>query len=565
MKSTLALCVLVASVGVHWPIGRADFSFDDRDFVESNASIRTFPAALAAFAAPFPPDQPGRALYRPLTNLSYAVDHAIWGDAARGYHLTNVLLYLLVVLSVHRLALRYLASPGFALSVALLFSLHPVHADAVDSISGRSELLSMLFWVTSLQLCLRATGSPARRAAAPPPARRLLWAGSVGAYLLACLSKESAALLPAVLAAHLAVLGRAPSGQPPARAPQLALVLLPHFAVFAGYLAVRSTILGGVTPSFAPLADSGIVTRIYTAGAVFLEDLRLLILPDLLQVDFYYQHAVGIVREPTPSALLGLSLLAALIFFTTRLARAHFGAATSEQKPDRATALCGLAIFGAFLLPVSHLIDIGTLMAERLLLSPSLGFLLCAVLLGRRLLASLFPDSGRRRAAAAALLLAVLSLVFGARSALRAAEWRDEVRLWTSATRALPYVSQVHTNLAAALLERGEIAAAAAAIERAREIDPGDPGVAANLGVIYLEQGRFDDAQQVFETIVAARPDDYLAWNNLGIVESRRANHPAALALFQRALDVNPNYQDARRNLLETQRIIEAEAPGPLP
>ena len=49
MKSTLALCVLVASIGVHWPTGRADFSFDDRDFVESNASIRTFPAALAAF------------------------------------------------------------------------------------------------------------------------------------------------------------------------------------------------------------------------------------------------------------------------------------------------------------------------------------------------------------------------------------------------------------------------------------------------------------------------------------------------------------------------------------
>ena len=89
MTRWLLPLLLLASVLVHWPGGRADFSYDDRDFVETNQSIRTLAGALAAFGEPFPPHQPQRALYRPLTNLSYAFDHAIWGEQARGYHLAN--------------------------------------------------------------------------------------------------------------------------------------------------------------------------------------------------------------------------------------------------------------------------------------------------------------------------------------------------------------------------------------------------------------------------------------------------------------------------------------------
>ena len=49
------------------------------------------------------------ALYRPLTNLSYALDHSIWGEVARGYHLGNVALYAIVVLLVTTIVLASVA------------------------------------------------------------------------------------------------------------------------------------------------------------------------------------------------------------------------------------------------------------------------------------------------------------------------------------------------------------------------------------------------------------------------------------------------------------------------
>ena len=48
---------------------------------------------------------------------------------------------------------------------------------------------------------------------------------------------------------------------------------------------------------------------------------------------------------------------------------------------SEAVAIIALAIFLIFLLPVSHLIDIGALLAERFLLAPSLGFILLIALM----------------------------------------------------------------------------------------------------------------------------------------------------------------------------------------
>jgi hypothetical protein len=95
VRTSLALGALAAIVfAVHWPVGRADFSFDDRSYVLANPSLRTLQDALAALAAPFPPHRPELGLYRPLTNLSYALDFSVWGEDAFGYHASNVLLYL---------------------------------------------------------------------------------------------------------------------------------------------------------------------------------------------------------------------------------------------------------------------------------------------------------------------------------------------------------------------------------------------------------------------------------------------------------------------------------------
>ncbi|HEY6007744.1 MAG TPA: hypothetical protein VIU40_05425, partial [Geobacteraceae bacterium] len=93
--------------------------------------------------------------YLPLRDLSLALDYALWGTDPRGFHLTNLLLYLLNVSAVYWLtatAGAFLA-PGIdtgrqrfvALGCALLFLLHPLHSQAVSFVTSRNTLLSGLF------------------------------------------------------------------------------------------------------------------------------------------------------------------------------------------------------------------------------------------------------------------------------------------------------------------------------------------------------------------------------------------------------------------------------------
>jgi len=549
--------LLLASVLVHWPGSRADFSYDDRDFVETNQSIRTLAGALAAFGEPFPPDQPQRALYRPLTNLSYAFDDALWGQEARGYHLSNVALYAIVVLLAYRLARAYLSAPGYAFSVALLFSVHPVHCDAVDSIAGRSEILCLLFSLAALLLFLRAAREPRPRLGHPA----LL--GSAAAYALACLAKESGAVLPAVLAVHCWVL------RPPLRGAGLRTWLrqlrpvLPHAVVLATYASVRMLVLGRFSPETAILRGSDFWTRLDTMGTVFFFDLRLLILPSTLEVDYYYQALIGLVDRATPASILGWLGLLGLLGFALHLTLRHFGESARGDPPElareRSVALCAFSIFFVTLFPYSHVLEIGAVFAERFLFAPSLGFLLLAVLAGRRLIRSRLR--GRAALAVSVLLVAAPAGLGAWRSHSRAADWRDPVRLWRSAERHIVGDKRIHINLAAAYIERGEFASARVQIDKALEIDPDYLPALGNLGVLQLEQGSLDQASETYQRILELEPRDVLAWNNLGIIEMRRLRYAEAAEHFRRALEINPNFAWAQRNLQEAERAL-SQTPG---
>jgi hypothetical protein len=102
---------------------------------------------------------------RPLVNLSYALDRAVWPWQLVGHHLTSVLLHVLNVLLVFQLAWsavsdqRSHAPPGVAERVspqvvafmaASLFGLHPMMTEAVGYISGRSEVLYGCFFLLAL-------------------------------------------------------------------------------------------------------------------------------------------------------------------------------------------------------------------------------------------------------------------------------------------------------------------------------------------------------------------------------------------------------------------------------
>lgn len=224
----LALMLLVA-LAFH-PGWQAGLLYDDYRVITGDPRARDWAAWWA--------DVPGG--IRPLLKLSFLLN---WrsGIGTPGYFAVNLALHLgntLLLWRIGRLLLPRLAPEQAALAApvawlaALLFALHPVQAEAVTYLSGRSSPLMAVFLLGSFLLWLRRPGHLPSEIAAGV------------AFLLALASRETAIVLPAVMAL---VLWLSPAPPPNSWRLPLALaavVAVATLAVLAGHPGYRAFFAG---------------------------------------------------------------------------------------------------------------------------------------------------------------------------------------------------------------------------------------------------------------------------------------------------------------------------------
>ncbi|MFH1681907.1 MAG: hypothetical protein ABIH26_14865 [Candidatus Eisenbacteria bacterium] len=172
--------------------------------------------------------------YRPVLNLSFAIDHALYGLRAWGYHLTDLLLLALTAYAIARLASgggrRAIGIAGIA--AGLLYLFHPVHLNVLPVAARRADSLAVLFVALAL-LAGRARGRSGR------------WGPALFA-LLAVGSKESGAIAPVLLFAQALLSSRGDRSREPRRLRSaLREAILPLAAVLLFFLA-RQAVLGGL-------------------------------------------------------------------------------------------------------------------------------------------------------------------------------------------------------------------------------------------------------------------------------------------------------------------------------
>ncbi|MBW2266949.1 MAG: tetratricopeptide repeat protein [Deltaproteobacteria bacterium] len=548
--------LLIAAVFPHLGVWNGGFSFDDTEFVEANASIRGIESAIDSFDEPFPPHFPELGRYRPLTNLSYAIQFGFWKANPGGYHRANLFVYFAIVLLVYQLGCRYLGSRCYATWLALLFAVHPAHCEAVDSIAGHSELLSLLFVLLSLSAFHRFVDFDPLRSkgegwTAPSAGLRTL-AGLAAAafYVAALLSKESAIVLPGVFLAHLLIYHQGARGASSLGRLAAGLHALPYFFIAPIYLGVRWTVLGRIRPATSILGDVDFATHAFTVGRVFFEYLRLLVFPHPLQVDYFYQSTIGIQTSASLCGLLGWIVLAAMLLWLMREVRWAGKEGAAAVGSLRAAALFGALTFFAFLFPVSHVVPFQALMAERFLFAPSLGAALFAVSWLASLRPSIRTQLVLRRAPAICLAL------FAVLTALRAADWRDEVALWTSLAEQVDDDPRVHASLGRGYIKAGDPGRAAEALEESLRLDPNHIAALNNLAVLRLEAGDYRSARRMYRRVVDLDPDSQVAWTNLGVIETRLLRHADAQRYYERALEADPNHEPARAKLGDAKKMV---------
>src|SRR6476659_4590664 len=120
----------------------APFVFDDHDAIARTTSIRSLWPLIGTeeHRGPLNPVRDLPTSARPLVNYSFALNYYFSGLNPRGYHLVNVVVHFLSALLLFAIVRRMLRLPYFggrfesvagwlALSVALLWSLHPLNTD----------------------------------------------------------------------------------------------------------------------------------------------------------------------------------------------------------------------------------------------------------------------------------------------------------------------------------------------------------------------------------------------------------------------------------------------------
>lgn len=608
------VAVLALAVALAWGGTRANgFVWDDDFFIVSNAALRHLDNVPRFFWDPDTTAGRGMAadfrIFRPLRNLSYALDYRLVGLAPAWWHLHQLLLHTLNAALLAGLARRAGLRADAALVAGLVFALHPAQSEAVAWVKCRDDLLAAAFSLGAIWVW---SGGPA--GARPRP--RV--ATTAGLVLLACLAKEQAVVLPLVLTSWDAAFPRQRSMEPgsagaAARARlcwrQIAVLTVPVVV----YVAWRQAFIGRLSQTES-LAGNGWDTML-TMVVAFAGYVRLLLFPARLLADYAGMAAIHSLRDP---AFLGsLALVAAVGAGLWALRR-------------RAEIAVGLLWTLLFLAPVSNVVPMMQYMAERFLYLPMIGFALaagfawdglrrraprCAMLAAVGVLAAAglraharvpvwhdavalhrttYEDSGRRAFRQGKCLLAAL-LSAGrvheaaplARELLARAE-RDPQARQDAVVRAElhrrlglalvrlgqredgrahllkagdldPINAGIRVDLALVDAEAADPAAALAWLDRAEALEPGSPLVAHNRGIALQALGRNGEAEAALRRAAAgsdADPAAHLALAALLWGEGRVAE---TIPIYRDALRLDPRNAEARRWLLAAQ---ESGAPA---
>jgi len=193
--------------------------------------------------------------YRPISVLSFDLDYWIWHLNPFGYHLTNLLLHVLVALMTFLLGLQLTRGMlRTSLVAALLFSCHPVLVETVPAIARRQDILDALFLLLSFATYLRGRTVGGR---AYP-------AVSVMFFVLALGAKETGIQIPGLIFVHALIFARTRNRGAGARLVEALKATMPYFLVTAVYLIWRIHVLGGIGVDGADLPPLWIAVHFFS-------------------------------------------------------------------------------------------------------------------------------------------------------------------------------------------------------------------------------------------------------------------------------------------------------------
>jgi tetratricopeptide (TPR) repeat protein len=522
--------VFAAAIAVYLSSLGGGFVWDDRQLILDDRAIKSWEHLGEIFTQDFferREDDLPYGYYRPVTTLSYVLDFSLWSLYSPGYHATNLLLHALCSVLVAWLLLE-LGWGGVATVVAaLLFAVHPIHAENVAWIAGRTDPLAFFFCAIAFLCHLRSLGDrlSARR-------RRLLTIISVASFAIAMLAKEMSVVLIGWLAAFHFL---------PARSYGVSFrrAVLPYAVVTLAYVVWRFVVIEVGVPGVS--REHGIFAALLSAPPTIARYLSWLVIP---------VGPSAYVQNPYVTFIFDERLIFSIIFFAVA-----FLIGTRLIRPRSRTELAIAMLLVSFA-PILNFVrvaappDMGNVMAERFLYFPSFPFVA---------LVGLGVQSIWRRAAGSTrtqtvIIGAVALVVFALAGATVARNrvWRDEATFLQATLEQAPGAVLLWGNLAQHHLRAGNLEDASDAIDRAATLAPDSYWVRSARALLYVMNGRVAEAIPLQKSIaIEARYGRIPALNNLAYLYRVTNQEDEAVEILEEIVERDQGYVDVYFNLAE--------------
>ncbi|MEZ5963403.1 MAG: hypothetical protein R3F56_06105 [Planctomycetota bacterium] len=448
----VVLCALAAYAAVLL----GTFVYDDVHTARDNEAIRTLANIPRFFVDVDMFSSIDCRMYRPVVLTTYAVDWALGGGSPLPFKLTNLLLHAAVALVLRRLLRALGATEGAATLAAALFAAHPLASEAVNTISGRSELLVALGVSAAVLAHLRARSD-----------RRWIVVTAC-ATAMACGSKEIGVIVPPLL-----LLIDPPQWRPGRDWPRWLARHVPVALVVLGYLLLRRSIFGHATATLpalaggsAPMSGHGrdLLTQLCTVATLLPRALAQCVLPLGLTLD----PPVRYLRALSAPVVAGALFVATLTWLGLR------------PGPSARLRRFGVAWAWAAALPWIVL-PLNLPYLEHRMYVPMLG-LAAALAAAATARAARSPRSAPARTA-----LGLVIVAYAGAAAWRSLEFRDPIALWRGEVSRQPASVRGLCGLAVCLMEAGEPEVALPLVQRAVALWPTHATALRNLAELNLK------------------------------------------------------------------------------
>lgn len=491
-------------------------TWDDPEYVTENPKIRSLaPANLVRIFTSFDVGN-----YAPVHILSHAVEYYFFGMDPFGYRFVNVILHFLNSILVFLVVRRICSQDIIALLVALFFTVHPLQVETVAWISQRKNLLSTFFMLLSFVFFMQYRSTE----------RVSQYRASLIFFIVALLSKISVVVLPAYMLMYDFFILRKVTKEKLFW--DYLFFVLVSIAMVAITLVAQGAGVGVRTEHYG----NGFIEALLLPPALWSSYLGALIAPATLSA-LYDEHVV--LQYVTWKALVGIMVSGIVVALLTQWRKSGY----------REQFFWG-GWFFAGLLPVSHIIPMVTIMNDRYLYFPIIGF---AAFIITPVFKVLWPTGVKVNHTKGLIVISFFLLVagvYGWMSKERIPVWKDSCTLWSDAIEKYPNQAKAHNNLGACYEKQRDLVRAEREYKKAVEIKPDLFVARYNLGKIYGQMKHFNRAIDEFRLAEQVLPNDPLIHYFLGMAYKMNRQPELAIQQLRKDLIITPGKIKSARELL---------------